>query len=70
MDNARIALAIREVGAGAGDGVVMSSPETESESGGALEARELGDQFATAHDAAPGDAKRAEQADKAESVTF
>ena len=29
-----------------------------------------GGQFATAHDAAPGDAKRAEQADKAESVTF
>src|SRR6266702_2427898 len=34
MDNARIALAIKEVGAG--DGVVMSSPETESESGARL----------------------------------
>ena len=50
MDSARIALAIKEVGAG--DGVVMSSPETESESGGALEARKLECQFAKAHDAA------------------
>jgi len=68
MDNARIALAIREVVAG--DEVVMSSPETESKKRCALEARKLGGQSTSAHGAAPGDARRAEQTDKAESVTF
>jgi len=57
-------LAIREVGAG--DEVVMSSPENESKKAGARAAvRKLGGQRAPAHDAAPGDAKRAEQTDKA-----
>ena len=63
MASARIALAIWEVGAG--DGVVMSSPENESKKRGAGAVRKLGGQSAPAHDAAPGDAKRAEQTDKA-----
>ncbi len=54
---------------GAGDGRHVESGDRVKKRC-ALEARKLGGQSASAHGAAPEDAKRAEQTDKAESVTF